>query len=102
MRDTLPSICKKKECGVINLDSFINAGTHWCAYYKTDSSCFYFDSFGNLPPPQEMVDYLGSGCTIFYNYNRLQDFDTVICGHLCLLFLYTIQHELKQQQQKLI
>lgn len=95
MRDTLPHNCNNRECGVINLDSSNNVGTHWCAYYKLDGTCFYFDSFGNLPPPKEMVDYLGSKCNIFFNYHRLQEFDTIICGHLCLLFLCQLQNEIK-------
>lgn len=96
MRDTLPLVCKQKECGVINLDSSDNAGTHWCAYFKIKETCFYFDSFGNLPPPNEMIDYLGSYCRIFYNYHKLQEFNTVICGHLCILFLFAIQNEIRQ------
>lgn len=92
MRDSLPLKCKVKECAVINLDSNKNSGTHWCAYYKIENNCVYFDSFGNLPPPEELIEYLGSSCRIFYNYKRCQEFNTVICGHLCLLFLYDIQN----------
>lgn len=92
MRDSLPLKCKELECGVINLDSSNNSGTHWCAYYKSVQDCIYFDSFGNLPPPKEFICYLGSDCKIFFNYYRYQDFNTVICGHLCLLFLYEIQN----------
>lgn len=91
MRDTLPLKCKERECGIINLDSELNSGTHWCAYHKKHENCFYFDSFGNLPPPKELVDYLGSNCRIYYNFKRYQEFNTVICGHLCLRFLYEIQ-----------
>lgn len=93
MRDCLPSKSKKNECGVINLDSNEGNGTHWCAYYKLDSICFYFDSFGNLPPPEEFINYLSSRCRIFYNFKRYQEFNTVICGHLCLSFLCDIQNK---------
>lgn len=90
MRDSMPSICKKQECGIINLGSSDTVGTHWCAYYKMPHVCIYFDSFGNLSPPIELIDYLGS-CKIIYNYYRYQEYNTFICGHLCLLFLYEIQ-----------
>lgn len=92
MRDSLPKKIKERECGVLNLDSNSGNGTHWCAYYKIYTDCFYFDSFGNLPPPNELIDYLGSDCKIFYNYKQYQEFNTVICGHLCLLFLCGIQN----------
>ena len=46
----------------------------------------YFDSFGNLQPPSDLVKYLNVG-SIEYNYQRYQDWDTWNCGHLCLKFL---------------
>lgn len=94
MRNSLPFNCRANECGVINLDDSDSIGSHWCAYYKISNVCYYFDSFGNLPPPKEMVSYLGSNCKIFYNYNQLQEYNTVICGHLCMLFLYHLQEAL--------
>lgn len=86
MKDSLPEKPKLKECGIVNLDVSKNPGTHWVAYIKTKNKCEYFDSFGDLKPPSELVRYLKK-CNIFYNYNRYQNFDTVNCGHLCLEFL---------------
>lgn len=86
MRDRLPNNPKSVECGVVNLDNHNNDGTHWVAYAKIKSYCEYFDSFGDLKPPTELVKYL-KGTEILYNYNRFQNFDTVNCGHLCLNFL---------------
>lgn len=89
MRDSLPKgKAWKKECMVINHDSIKNHGTHWTCFVKDDENVFYFDSFGKLPPPLELVQYLGSECHIFYNYKQYQQFNTIICGHLCLHFLY--------------
>lgn len=87
MRDSLPRISFDKECGVLNLDDEAGMGTHWVAYIinKKKNVIKYFDSFGNLRPPTEVISYLGS--KINYNYIREQDFDTFICGHLCLRFL---------------
>ncbi|KAJ8917923.1 hypothetical protein NQ315_002618 [Exocentrus adspersus] len=93
MRDNLPTghgpMCK--ESAVVNLDSIRGAGTHWVAYRKDGDLVCYYDSFGDLPPPLELVHYLQSGpmpaTEIKYNYSRQQDFNTVWCGHLCLKFL---------------
>ena len=30
---------------VINLDEYVDAGTHWIALYKFDNDASYFDSF---------------------------------------------------------
>lgn len=88
MRDNLPKNAHKYECGIVNLDSSSGNGTHWVAYYKKKSNVNYFDSFGNLKPPQELVNYLGDQIT--YNYTQYQTYNTVNCGHLCLDFLYKI------------
>lgn len=87
MRDTLPKTPRQTECAVVNLDSNINVGTHWTAYYKNGNDVHYFDSFGNLKPPTELIDYL-KNCNIVYNHGNFQDFDDINCGHLCLKFLY--------------
>lgn len=85
MRDQLPRKPWKTECGIINLDISSGPGTHWVAYKKNGNIIEYFDSFGNLQPPREVINYLGDNVT--YNYTPHQNFDTVICGHLCLEFL---------------
>lgn len=91
MLDTLPKKPHKIECGIVNLDVSTGSGTHWVAYYKKDNRCEYFDSYGNLPPPKEIVKYLGDN--ISYNYKRYQSYNSVICGHLCLFFLYRKLYE---------
>lgn len=86
MRDTLPrSEPWKYECGIINLDNQIGSGTHWVAYYKNFNTIKYFDSFGDLRPPKEVLSYLGNNIT--YNYDTCQKINTFNCGHLCLNFL---------------
>lgn len=87
MRDELPKRPKTKECAIVNLDVTANSGTHWVSYFKNNKSVYYFDSFGNLKPPIELVKYL-KNCRIYYNHDRFQNFDTYNCGHLCLTFLY--------------
>lgn len=86
MRDRLPRKPRKIECAILNLDCSSNPGTHWVAYAKVNSYCEYFDSFGNLKPPVELVKYL-KDTTINYNYCQFQTFGTTNCGHLCIKFL---------------
>lgn len=86
MKDKLPKKLKQIECGIVNLDNSTNKGTHWVAYVKLNNYCEYFDSYGNLKPPLELLKYL-KRCNLFYNYNRFQNFNAINCGHLCLEYL---------------
>lgn len=88
MRNAMP--CSgpwKYESAVVNLDDQSGPGTHWVAYKKKNHEIIYFDSFGNLRPPQELINYFGDGSVVKYNHKNYQNYDTVICGHLCLKFL---------------
>lgn len=90
MRDALPAKVRRRyETGIVNLDLNEGGGTHWCSYAKDHSKALYFDSFGNLRPPRELVKYLTSSgpCTIHYNHDRFQNFNAYNCGHLVLHFL---------------
>lgn len=87
MRNNLPKNGPKtNETAIINLDDKDGPGTHWVAYRKIGDDVTYFDSFGNLQPPIDLISYLGVG-SIKYNYKRYQDWNTFYCGHLCLKFL---------------
>jgi len=90
MRDSLPEIpLKDLEIGVINLDDESSTGSHWTCYIKCNNTCDYFDSFGNLSPPLEFMAYM-KDIKIHYNYKKYQEIDdnSIVCGHLCLLWLY--------------
>lgn len=86
MRDNLPKQPRRIECAIVNLDSSRNEGTHWVAYVKVNKYCEYFNSYGDLKPPLELVQYLKNN-DIRYNYINYQKFNTFNCGHLCLKFL---------------
>ena len=85
MRQLLPHEGPNEiECGVINLGDIRSNGTHWTCYVKIGDKKLYFDSYGNAPPPLELVAYLG-GDGLVYNTHKIQNFtDPPICGHLCL------------------
>lgn len=73
------------------MDKSSGEGTHWVAYNKCGNSINYFDSYGNLRPPQELSKYFCSNqskSAIYYNHDNYQKFDSINCGHLCLKFLY--------------
>jgi hypothetical protein len=88
MSDNLPSTPPlKQECAVINLDQSINTGIHWiCYWYENNKACI-FDSFGGVPR-KSLIEYLNPNNTIIeYNSDRIQHFDDVISGHLCIKLL---------------
>lgn len=91
MRNTIPKKIREKECGIVNLDSSSGPGTHWTAYVKHKHHIYYFDSYGNLRPPKELIKYFhsdGFNNVIQYNHNTFQRYNSHNCGQLCLKFLY--------------
>lgn len=77
----------KKELLVFNLDSCKNMGTHWVGLASSDGvNYYYYDSYGNLPPPPEIIHYL-KGKRIFFNFKRDQSFKEFNCGNRVLTFL---------------
>ena len=87
-RDRLPDQIKRKECGIINLDSMEGQGTHWVCYRNIDiNMAEYFDPFG-LIMPHEISHYLSkSGKKIIFSQDEIQNRDTVLCGYWCLYYL---------------
>lgn len=86
MRDELPKEPYYEEYGIVNFDLSSGPGTHWTAYYKHNKQVIWFDSIGNILPPKEILKYF-KNCEILYNNDNYQDFNTYICGHLCIIFL---------------
>ena len=98
MRNLLPiSGAHRNESGIVNLDDSTGPGTHWVAYAKRRDRVIYFDSFGNLQPPRELVRYFGNSVTLIkYNRTSYQTYNQSICGQMCLRFLQTVDaHEFK-------
>src|SRR5436190_10669313 len=65
-----------------------NIGKHWaCVYIDKLRYGEYFDSFGQ-PPPQSICDFLDENCISWkHNKKRVQSFDSIYCGHYCLMYL---------------
>ena len=85
MRDELnkmkPNI---QECGILNLNTSKEPGSHWTCWYRNGNNRIYFDSYGTVPP-QELVDYLGT--PILRNTEQLQGYNQSNCGQFCLYVL---------------
>ena len=92
-RDRLPDQIRKKECGIINLDSIEGQGTHWVCYRNIDTHMAeYFDPFG-LIMPHEISHYLStSGKKVIFSQDEIQNRDTVLCGYWCLYYLIERQN----------
>lgn len=87
MRNALPKSPLYRECGIVNLDNKNGPGTHWTAYRKIGNKVTYFNSFGSLQPPRELISYFGKNVTIFFNKRRYQSLNSTNCGILCVKFL---------------
>ena len=65
-RDRLPEQIRKKECGIINLDSIEGEGTHWVCYRNLeDNLTENFDPFGLIMPHEIRHYLLTSGKRLF-------------------------------------
>ena len=85
MRDELKKLkVHKTESGILNLNLSNEPGSHWVCWFKKNNNKYYFNSFG-LPPPKELVDYLGS--PILYSTFQLQEMNDQNCGKWCLIVL---------------
>ena len=96
MRDELTgklSGPRKNECGILNLETHLQTGTHWTCWFKRGKERYYFDSYGE-PPPQEMIKYLKSvdelendKPVIKRSAVTVQHDGSSECGALCLYVL---------------
>ena len=101
MRDTLPQRPFHQECGIVNLNTSKEAGSHWVCYTKDDkkNTRIYFDSFGQITPI-EIQKYLktrkefeSGKAVIQRNTDIVQHVNTHVCGHLCLFVLTSLMRE---------
>ena len=102
MRDTLPHTPYPKECGIVNLNTSRESGSHWVCYFKDDdqkNTRIYFDSFGQVTP-MEIQRYLKTReeygmkkAVIQRNTDIVQHINTHVCGHLCLFVLRSLTRE---------
>ena len=107
MRNELPKLPHKIECGIVNLNTSEETGSHWVCYYKNEKKRIYFDSYGQITPI-EIQKYLKTkreqqqGLSVIQrNTDIVQRINTKICGHLCLFVLKALTSEHWSFQQVL-
>ena len=110
MRDTIPRTPHHKECGIVNLNTSREPGSHWVCYFKDgddNNTRIYFDSFGQVTP-MEIQKYLKTReeykmgkAVIQRNTDIVQHINTHVCGHLCLFVLTSLTREHRSFQDVL-
>ena len=76
----------KDETYVINVDEYLDVGTHWIALLCKKIEIAYFDSFGVEHVPEKIKDFIGNKnikATIF----RVQSNNPTMCGYFCIGFI---------------
>ena len=71
---------------VINLDEYVDVGTHWIALFCKSSKTVYFDSFGVEHIPEEIKEFIGNK-NIKANTFRVQANNSIMCGYFCIGFI---------------
>ena len=79
------------EAYTINLDEYLDIGTHWVVLYLKNNDITYFDSFGVEHIPKEILKFIGYK-NIKTNIFRIQAYNSIICRYfvsdlliLCLM-----------------
>ena len=93
MRDELKGKSRSRECGIVNLNTSSEPGSHWICFYRVGNDRYFFDSFAE-PPPIELLKYLKSDeefdqdlPVIRRNSLTVQHDQSSECGSLCLYVL---------------
>ena len=68
------------------LDEYSNLGTHWVALSVSNKTATYFDSFGIEHMPKEVKIFIGNR-NIITNIYRIQNYDSIMSGYLCIVFI---------------
>ena len=96
MRDTLPQYPMNVDCGIVNVNTSNQPGSHWVCYYRNKNERIYSESYGQITPV-EIQRYLKTGSefdhrkeVIQSNTDIVQDASASVCGHLCLFVLKSL------------
>ena len=71
--------------GHINLDDYESIGTHWIALHVNAKNVTYFDSFRVEHIPKEIRKFIRN--KNMTNIYRMQAYDSVMCGYVCIGFI---------------
>lgn len=80
---------KNKRFYIFNLSDSDEPGSHWIAIMKNPcpSLNFYFDSYGDPPPPDKPVIKNILNCNYVFNPHQLQSPFSTVCGQWCMFFI---------------
>ena len=70
----------------INLDEYVDVGTHWIAFFCNRNEIVYFDSFGVDHVPKEIKELVGNE-NIKANIFWVQANDSAVCGYFYIGFI---------------
>ena len=82
-RDNLPNKIRDGAY-VVNLDEYSDIGTHWIALYVKNNVVTYFDSFGVVHIPKEIIKFINRASqnkNIVTNIFRIQGHDSIMWGY---------------------
>ena len=71
---------------IVNMESKRKSslGSHWVCILSYPSFCFYFDSFG-VVPPMEVIRFIKTRHSKYYiNDIEIQDYNSSACGFYCI------------------
>ena len=68
---------------VINLDKYVDVGTHWIALFCKRNEIVYFDAFGVEHVPEETKEFIGNK-NIIANIFRVQANNSIMCRYFCI------------------
>ena len=71
---------------VINLDKYVDVGTHWIALFCKRNEIVYFDAFGVEHVSEEIKEFIGNK-NITANIFRVQANNSIISGYFCIGFI---------------
>ena len=84
-RDNLPGEIKD-ETYIVNLDEYLDIGTHWIALYVNNKTVTYFDSFGVEHIPKKIKKFIDNK-NIIANIFRIQAYYSLMSGYFCIKFI---------------
>jgi hypothetical protein len=104
MKDQINLKTLKNGNFIMNLQNHDEGGSHWTAFIKKKNHIYYSDSFGCLPPQNEVNVFQMQGDKTFYNNTVLQHIDSDMCGYFSILFLYVMNQKgtVKQKYKKYV
>ena len=82
LRENLPNKVNENAY-VINLDEYLDIGTHWNSSSMNNNGVTYFDSFGVDHIPKEIKKLIRSK-NVKVNMFRIQAYDSIVCGYFCI------------------